>query len=108
MILKTELSNNQKFQNLTKELYINLNNQLNHININKLRGYQMGNINVNPGKFGFKLLELLYEIKFDKIIETVINRKIEDMTVKFGGNLALAGKENNIFTQMVVIQRKCI
>ena len=97
LILKTELSNNQKFQNLTKELYINLNNQLNHININKLRGYQMGNINVNPGKFGFKLLELLYEIKFDKIIETVINRKIEDMTVKFGGNLALAGKGEQHF-----------
>ena len=57
----------------------------------------MGNINVNPGKFGHKLLELLYEIKFNKIIETVINKKIEDMVVTFGGNLSLAGKGEQHF-----------
>jgi hypothetical protein len=97
LIFKTDLINNQNFNNLTKEIYLNLNHQLNHTDIKILRGYQMGNINVNPGKFGHKLLELLYEIKFNKIIETVINKKIEDMVVTFGGNLSLAGKGEQHF-----------
>ena len=97
VILKTNLINNQNFHKLTNHLYSELNYRIKSTNIKKLRGYQMGNINVNPGKYGYKLFELLYEIKFDKIIEIVINKKIEDMIVKFGGNLALSGKGEQHF-----------
>ena len=42
LIFKTDLINNQNFNNLTKEIYLNLNHQLKHTDIKILRRLSNG------------------------------------------------------------------
>jgi len=92
VILNTKLNENPKFLGLCDQLYTSLDQNLKNSNIKKLRGYLMGNLNVFPGIYGDQLIELIDEEKILDSVEKIINIKLIDMNINYGGNLTLAGK----------------
>lgn len=97
IILKTNLDKNFEFRELTKKIYDTLEKEITSININKLRGSMMGNLNVYPGKYGDELLRIVKSSGILDLIEKILNKKFEDLTVNYGGNLSLFGKGEQHF-----------
>ncbi len=97
VILSTNLNTNPKFLHLCNQIYNSLEKNLKNQNIKKLRGYIMGNLNVYPGRYGDDLLHLVKSVGIFKSIEIILDKKIEDLELIYGGNLCLAGKGQQNF-----------
>ena len=98
VVLKTNLSQNLFFKEIVKNIYTDLDKEINNGNINKFSGFIMGNLNVYPGDYGNQLLELL---KSERIIiekiEHVLGKKIDNYDISYGGNLSLPKKGKQLF-----------
>ena len=68
----------------------------------------MGNLNVYPGKYGDELLRLVKSSGILALIEKILNKKFEDLTVNYGGNLSLFGKGEQHFHIDGPLIKKCI
>tara|TARA_B100001057_G_scaffold493954_1_gene589480 strand:- start:3027 stop:3782 length:756 start_codon:yes stop_codon:yes gene_type:complete len=97
VILNTNLSRNNKFIDLTKRIYNSLEEEIISININKVRGSIMGNLNVYPGNYGDELLDILKSEGTFELIENILSKKIEELTINYGGNLSLPNKGEQHF-----------
>ena len=89
LILKTNFSNQETFQNISKNIYNDLNSELKKNYIEKFPGYIMGNLNVYPGLYGHQILELLKKSNLLNSIELILGNKIDNYKIEYGGNLSL-------------------
>ena len=96
-IIKTDLKDDQRFQILCENLYRSLNVSLKNTNLSELRGFIMGNLNVFPGIYGDQLINLLQEKKITNILEETLEIKLNDMEIRYGGNLSLSKKGEQHF-----------
>lgn len=97
VILNTNLNRNDKFIDLTKRIYNSLEQEIVSININKLRGSIMGNLNVYPGNYGDELLGIVKSEGIFELIEKILKKKFEELTIIYGGNLSLPSKGEQHF-----------
>lgn len=97
IVIKTDLKNDQQFQILCKNIYSSLNESLKNINTRELRGYIMGNLNVYPGIYGDQLVTLLKEKRITEILEDTLEIKLNEMEIRYGGNLSLSKKGEQHF-----------
>lgn len=89
------LSNN--FLQISNSLNREIENTLNNSNIKKFGGYQIGNINVNPGKYGKLIWDILIENKLDNLVEKILDKKINNYFIQPAGNLSLPKKGSQNF-----------
>ena len=98
VVLKTSLNENLSFKEISKNIYKDLNIEVNRPEIKKFSGYLMGNLNVYPGTYGYQILKLLKsEKKILSEIEDILGNKIENFDISFGGNLSLPKKGKQLF-----------
>ena len=97
IIINTNLGNNHQFIELSKKIYNSLEEKIISMDINKLRGSMMGNLNIYPGKYGDDLLNIVKSAGIFNSVEKILNKKIDDLIFNYGGNLSLSGKGEQHF-----------
>jgi hypothetical protein len=97
IIIKTDLIRDKAFKILCQNIYNSLDNSLKNSNLKILRGYIMGNLNVYPGIYGDQILDLLKEKKILSLIENILDLKLNNMEIRYGGNLSLSRKGEQHF-----------
>ena len=96
-IIKKNFLINDNFKRIAEELNKQIINKCSEIELSKIGGSIIGNLNLSPGKYGRELLNLLKLSNFEKIIEELTEKKINDLDIRIGGNLALPFKHNQHF-----------
>ena len=97
VILKTDFSHNENFKKIIKNIYSDLAIEIKNESIKKFSGYTMGNLNVYPGKYGHEILDFISSQKQIDEIEVILGSKIEDFSIKYGGNLSLPNKGAQLY-----------
>lgn len=97
VILKTDFSHNENFKKIIKNIYSDLTIELKNQSIKKFSGYIMGNLNVYPGKYGSEILDFISSQKQIDEIEVILGTKLEDFSIKYGGNLSLPNKGAQLY-----------
>ena len=57
----------------------------------------MGNLNVYPGKYGQEILDFIRNQKQINEIEAILGTKLEEFSIKYGGNLSLPNKGDQLY-----------
>jgi hypothetical protein len=96
IIIKNFISSNN-FIEISNKLNKDIESTLTHIKLKKFGGYQIGNINVNPGKYGRIIWNILIKNKLDNLVEKILDKKIKDYFIQPAGNLSLPKKGNQNF-----------
>jgi hypothetical protein len=96
IIIKNFISSNNFFK-ISNSLNKEIESTLNHSNIKKFGGYQIGNINVHPGKYGKLIWDILIENKLDHLVEKILDKKIDNYFIQPAGNLSLPKKGGQNF-----------
>ncbi|WP_415295281.1 phytanoyl-CoA dioxygenase family protein [Candidatus Pelagibacter sp. Uisw_113] len=97
IILKTDFSHNENFKKIIKNIYSDLTIELKNESIKKFSGYIMGNLNVYPGKYGQEILDFIRNQKQINEIEAILGTKLEEFSIKYGGNLSLPNKGDQLY-----------
>ena len=71
--------------------------ELEKTNVKNLGGFIMGNLSMQQGYLGDILFKLLFTPNFISKIEEVIDNKLSQYDIFFGGNICLPNKGNQIF-----------
>jgi len=96
-IIKKNFLINDNFKRIAEELNKEIINKCSEIELSKIGGSIIGNLNLSPGKYGRELLNLLKLSNFEKIIEELTEKKINELDIRIGGNLALPFKYSQHF-----------
>ena len=91
------LENNPNFKEFLNEFKEDINTISKDIKINRIGGYKSGNLNIDPGKYGPMLLKILEDINFKNYFEFLVNDKLKNYKVMFGGNLNLKNSKKQLF-----------
>ena len=95
--IDTDIKSNPKFAYISKKFDFFLNKEINKESSKKLGGYIMGNLNMQQGYLGNILFKLLFTSKFVSKIESIIENKLTEYDIFFGGNICLPNKGDQIF-----------
>ena len=87
----------KEFKKTCIEINQNLESIINKINLKKIGGFLIGNLNVYPGRYAKKILDMLARENFYEIIENITKKKREQLVIRAGGNLVLPGKGEQHF-----------
>ena len=68
-IVKNFFNDDDYFLKISNELKYEISKNIENINIETLGGYKSGNLNLNPGKYG----NYIYEILIKKILKNFLN-----------------------------------
>ena len=97
VLLNTNLSKNQTFNNLIEEIENSLSEEIKNSDIKKLGGYIMGNFGINQGPFGSKLFSLVFHQEFKDYFENLAKKELDSFDINYGGNVTLPKKGNQLF-----------
>jgi len=87
----------KEFSKTCVEINKNIEKIINKTNLEKIGGFLIGNLNVYPGRFSKKILDMLVKENFYGIIENITQKKINQLVIRVGGNLVLPGKGDQHF-----------
>ena len=87
----------QEFKQTCIEINQNLENIINKTNLKKIGGFIIGNLNVYPGRYSKKILDMLVRENFYEIIENITQKKRDQLVIRAGGNLVLPSKGDQHF-----------
>lgn len=96
-ILKNTFTTNSDFDLFADNFKYELDNFILHNEIIHLGGYKVGNLNIDPGKYGDELLLMLKKNNFDQYFEHITNDKIENYNFLAGGNLNFPNSKYQFF-----------
>ena len=65
----------KEFKKTCIEINQNLESIINKINLKKIGGFLIGNLNVYPGRYAKKILDMLARENFYEIIENITKKK---------------------------------
>ena len=89
--------NSSSFNNTCDSLNWEIEKEFKEIEVSKMGGSIIGNLNVYPGKFSKIILEDLKKNGIDEIIQQLTKRDLNNLVLRVGGNLALPNKYNQHF-----------
>ena len=89
--------NSKNFDSICASLTSEIETKCNKIDLSKVGGSIMGNLNVYPGKYSQVILEELKNHGLNNILQEIIKKNSNDFTIRVGGNLSLPNKHNQLF-----------
>ena len=92
-----ELSKNNLFSDYINEFKKDLKFAYDTQNIQSLGGYKAGNLNINLGKYGPLIFNLLQSLNFKKYFNFITGDDISNFKVLYGGNLNLVNSKQQLF-----------
>lgn len=92
VILDTNLDSSEIFNNTVDKIYKEIDHLILNREFKNYGGYMMGNFGINQGSLGKKLFSLLFQKDFIDLFESLIDNKIDNYSINYGGNLTLAKK----------------
>ena len=95
--IDTKIGYSQRFSFLSNKFDLLLKSELEKKNVKNLGGFIMGNLSLQQGYLGDLLFKLLFTPDFISKIEEVIENKLSNYDIFFGGNICLPNKGNQIF-----------
>ena len=95
--IDTDIKSNPKFAYISKKFDFFLNKEINKESSKKLGGYIMCNLSMQQGYLGNILFKLLFTSKFVSKIESLVENKLTEYDIFFGGNICLPNKGDQIF-----------
>ena len=96
-LVKAIFANDKNFQNISSKFKEELKLVTKKNMIKNLGGYKSGNLNINLGIFGIKILNTLYENNLENFFYSLTGEKLNDYEICLGGNLNLPGSSKQIF-----------
>ena len=91
------LTNNNNFEKFLKDFKNDISRILKDHKFEDIGGYKSGNLNIDPGKYGPKILKILEDINFQNYFEFLTNDKLKNYKIIFGGNLNLQNSKKQLF-----------
>tara|TARA_B100001540_G_C15787899_1_gene634082 strand:+ start:1037 stop:1804 length:768 start_codon:yes stop_codon:yes gene_type:complete len=88
---------NENFFQLSDELNQKIQSKINNMDLKKIGGYKIGNLNLNAGKYASKIWDLLLEQDIEKLIVNLLEKPLSDFTIKISGNICLPNKGEQHF-----------
>lgn len=96
-IIKNLFYKNEQFNKISIEFKKEILSKINKINFQNIGGFRSGNLNINPGRYGKDILELLLKKKFKDFFNFITGDNIENFKIQIGGNLNLTNSKNQLF-----------
>jgi len=96
-IVKKIFDKNKYFLKLSNDLKNEITTIMRETNLESLGGFKSGNLNLNLGRYGEKILKLLNQKKFKFFFNYLTGDDINKYKIQFGGNLNLPKSKNQLF-----------
>jgi len=96
-IVKNFFYKDNDFLQISNELKHEISKNIQNIDIEILGGYKSGNLNLNPGKFGNYIYEILTKKNFKEFFKFITQDDLENYSIQLGGNLNLPKSKNQLF-----------
>mgnify|MGYP006081635759 FL=1 len=80
-IIKDLFYKNEQFNKISIEFKKEILSTINKINFQNIGGFSSGNLNINPGRYGKDILELLLKKKFKDFFNFITGDNIENFKI---------------------------
>ena len=91
-IVKNFFNNDDNFLKISNELKYEISKNIENINLETLGGYKSGNLNLNPGKYGNYIYEILIKKNFKEFFKFITQDDLENYSIQLGGNYKFTKK----------------
>ena len=95
--IKNFCSKQKISKNIVNKFYLDLDKEIKKSEFKKLGGALIGNLNVDPGRYGPAIFNFLKKRGLKKIIKDITGKSLSSFDVIFGGNLCLPYGHNQHF-----------